>query len=109
MLAQLKTVRPPSVTDMPALPMVVAGQAAAVGAGSAAREAIPRARADARPAAPRGERPSKGALEAALAQQGGNVRATAIALGIGRKTLYRWVEAAGIDVGSIRDGGEDGP
>ena len=45
-------------------------------------------------------------LVAAVRAQGGNLRATAIALGIGRKTLYRWLEAAGIELGAVRDEGE---
>ncbi len=55
-------------------------------------------------------RPGADALRSALAEHGGNVRATAIALGVGRKTLYRWLEAHAVDLASVRaaDPDDDG-
>ncbi len=53
-------------------------------------------------------RPGADALRSALAAHGGNVRATAIALGIGRKTLYRWLEAHAVDLASVRAADPDG-
>lgn len=42
------------------------------------------------------ERPSVDALRVLLADEGGNMRALASRLGVGRSTLYRWFEEAGI-------------
>ncbi len=53
--------------------------------------------------APRGRRPSPEDLERLLAEQGGNVSALATVLSVGRNTLYRWLEAAGIDPQAARD------
>jgi transcriptional regulator with PAS, ATPase and Fis domain len=50
------------------------------------------------------ERPSPEQLRAKLVEVGGNVRALANALGVGRSTLYRWLAAAGIDPDKLRSG-----
>jgi len=55
----------------------------------------------------RARRPGRDELVAALARHGGNMRATAAALGIGRKTLYRWVEAEGIALDLVRGGSDE--
>jgi DNA-binding NtrC family response regulator len=50
----------------------------------------------------RSPRPSADALRVALRTHGGNVRATASALGVSRKTLYKWMDAHGIDPSELR-------
>ncbi|MCC6622707.1 MAG: sigma 54-interacting transcriptional regulator [Deltaproteobacteria bacterium] len=63
---------------------------------------------DAAPPSSKARRLGRDELRAAIARHGGNMRATAQTLGIGRKTLYRWVEAEGLALDELRDAGEDG-
>ncbi len=49
-----------------------------------------------------GERPDPETLRAHLRAHRGNVKATALALGVGRNTLYRWLREAGVDVADYR-------
>ena len=48
------------------------------------------------------KRPSDEALAAALDTHEGNVHAIARELGVSRKTVYRWLEAAGLDPAAAR-------
>lgn len=48
------------------------------------------------------QRPDKASLEQVLNENGGNMRQTAEALGVTRKTLYRWCEALELDPSSFR-------
>lgn len=60
----------------------------------------------------RGERhvdPGRHALDDALTRAMGNVTHAARALGVPRKTLYRWIDAHQIDVTSFRAGAGDTP
>jgi two-component system response regulator HydG len=54
------------------------------------------------PAPPRPARPSGDEMRARIAALGGNVRAYARELGVGRSTLYRWLEAAGVPAEELR-------
>ena len=54
----------------------------------------------------KGERPTSEELTAALTAAGGRIKAMARELGISRRTAYRWLQDAGIDVDAIRDGGD---
>jgi len=47
-------------------------------------------------------RPPQSELVAAFREHGGSVRATAKSLGVSRKTVYRWMEAYGLDPESLR-------
>ena len=47
-------------------------------------------------------RPTRDALIAALVDHDGSVTKTAAAIGVGRKTVYRWLDALGIDADDVR-------
>lgn len=64
-----------------------------------------------RPPAQRGDkrkpptpRPPRAAIEAAIANHAGRVQSAADALGVDRRTLYRWMEQLGIPRGAANDG-----
>ena len=59
--------------------------------------------APAKPPRQRHERPDRDSLVDALKRTNGNVKRMAEELGIGRKTAYRWLEEAQIDVAEVRD------
>ncbi|MCA9519201.1 MAG: helix-turn-helix domain-containing protein, partial [Myxococcales bacterium] len=48
--------------------------------------------------------PPREELEALLAAHGGNLKQLADAEGIGRRTLYRWLEERGVDPNAFREG-----
>lgn len=50
------------------------------------------------------KRPDAATLKRMLAEHGGEMKALAQTLGVGRTTLYRWFEAAGLDPEALRAG-----
>lgn len=67
------------------------------------RDGSTSATSESRMAKPRAaSRPSRDQLIELFREHRGNMRAVARALGIGRSTLYRWLEAADLDVDSLR-------
>lgn len=55
------------------------------------------------PSPVRPRRPDAATLRRLLAEHGGEMKALARALGVGRTTLYRWFEAAGVNPADLRD------